>query len=122
MNKRLRDGTVIVTNAHTHSPPTQTLFSLLLHLNIYLYIYTYIGANKNLLRFTDLLLPHMYTLNKMKCIKLANKLSEMCSIPYEKFCHKRFSFTTPSLVICTLKCSSVVALSSLILCQIYALL
>ena len=34
----LRDGTVIGADARTHSPPTQTLFSLLLHLDIYLYI------------------------------------------------------------------------------------
>ena len=33
------DDAVIGADAHAHSPPTQTLFSLLLHLDIHLYIY-----------------------------------------------------------------------------------
>ena len=35
---RFTDGAIIGTNIHTCSPPTQMLFSLLLHLDIYLYI------------------------------------------------------------------------------------
>ena len=42
--------------------PTQTLFSLLLHLDIYLYIYTYIGANENLPRYTDFITPYVYSI------------------------------------------------------------
>ena len=40
-----------------HFPPIQTLFSLLLHLDIYLYIYAYIGANENL-QLTDIPYVH----------------------------------------------------------------
>ena len=62
-------STVISTDVHTCSPPTQTLFSLLLHLDIYLYIYSskpvYKGQMK-ILQLTDIIklfLPQIYTLN-----------------------------------------------------------
>ena len=50
------DGTVIGTDVHTHSPPTQTVFlpqiyafSTCIFISIYIYIYLklYIGANEN---------------------------------------------------------------------------
>ena len=41
-------------------------------------------------KLTDILLPHMYTLNKIKCIKLSNKSSEMCPIPHENPATKHF--------------------------------
>ena len=69
-----RDGAVISADAHTCSPPTQTLFSLLL-----LFIYTYFTL-KYLVKYISLegeqIVPevcrhyftHMYTLNASKYI------------------------------------------------------
>ena len=55
------DGTVIGANVHTHSSPKQTLFSLLLYLDIHLSICIpldlYIWVNENSLKFTDIISP-----------------------------------------------------------------
>ena len=53
---RFRDGTVIGANAHTCSPPTQSLFLPQIYAFstcIFIYTYTYIGANK-ILQLTDI--------------------------------------------------------------------
>ena len=99
-----RDGTIIGTNAHTHSPPTQTLFhpqfTISLHfIFVYLSIYIYLHRGKQ--KFISLQ-TYPYA---QKCIKLSNKLSEMCSIPHENPATKHFLLGSP--LFCTLKCSSV---------------
>ena len=66
---QLRDGAVISTDAHTHSPPTQTLFFTtdlsISYLNIYLSLYIaldlYIGANK-IYKLTDIPLCTFYNI------------------------------------------------------------
>ena len=64
---QLRNGTVIGANACTHSPPTQTtIFTTFTfrYLSVYIALDLYIRQTK-IYKLTDILLPHMYTLNKM---------------------------------------------------------
>ena len=78
---------------HRHFPQ----FTTSLDLDIYLYIYPtpIYKTNKNLLRFTDLLLPHMYTLNNIKNA-LNYQNMNICSVFHtlQNSCHKMF-FTSP---------------------------
>ena len=81
-------STVIGANVHTHFPQ----FTTSLDLDIYLYIYPtpimyksilYIRGKQKFTSVQTLLLPHLYTLNKIKCIKLSSiNLYIMCSIPH----------------------------------------
>ena len=93
------------TDVHTCSPPHKLYFYhnllllCILYLYIYLYIYTYIGANENLLRFTDLLLPHMCTLNKINM--------NLCSVPYLKKFLPQKCFHQPIILTVIVSCSSV---------------
>ena len=88
------NSAIIGADACTHSPPSQTIFTTFLDLDIYLYIYPtpIYKANKNLLRFTDSLLPHMHALN-YQIIYL--KIIKMCSIPHEEILPQNVFFTSP---------------------------
>ena len=78
---------------HTFSP-TQTLFSLLLHLDI-LSVYIALDLYKRqrkIYKLTDIIItPYIYSK------KLSNKLSEMCSIPHEEILPQNI-FTSPSFL------------------------
>ena len=85
------NSAIIGTDAHTHSPLHKLFlpqFTTSLHLDIYLYIYPtpIYKANENLQAYRHHISP-LYTLYN---IKLSSKLSEMCSIPYEKFLPQMF--------------------------------
>ena len=78
------DGAAISADVHTRSPLHKLYFHYFYISYLYIYPTPIYGANENFLKFTDLLLPHMYTLKYSKSIKLSNKLTKMCSIPHEE--------------------------------------